>query len=108
MSFENYLLLTLIYFQTYWQTETGSHIVAGLAGVTPMKPGSASLPCFGIEPVIIDPMSGVELKGNSVEGVLAIKQPWPSMARTIRENHDRYMDNYFNVYNGYYVRVGFV
>lgn len=48
-------------------------------------------------------MTGKELKGNSVEGVLAIKQPWPSMARTIRGNHDRYMDSYFNVYKGYYV-----
>lgn len=68
-----------------------------------MKPGSASFPCFGIELAIVDPVTGRELKGNSVEGVLAIKQPWPSMARTIRGNHDRYMDSYFNVYKGYYV-----
>ncbi|CAG8044215.1 unnamed protein product [Penicillium salamii] len=87
---------------TYWQTETGSHIVASLAGVTPMKPGCASLPCFGIDLAIIDPVSGEELKGNLVVGVLAIKQPWPSMARTIKGNHDRYMDTYFNVYKGYY------
>ena len=68
-----------------------------------MKPGSATLPCFGIDLAIIDPVSGEELTGNSVEGVLAIKQPWPSMARTIRANHDRYMDSYLNIYKGYYV-----
>ncbi|CAG8000400.1 unnamed protein product [Penicillium olsonii] len=87
---------------TYWQTETGSHVVASLAGVTPMKPGCASLPCFGIDLAIIDPVSGEELTGNLVVGVLAIKQPWPSMARTIKDNHDRYMDTYFNIYKGYY------
>lgn len=68
-----------------------------------MKPSSASLPCFGIDLAVIDPVSGEELKGNSVEGVLAIKQPWPSMARTIRGSHDRYMETYFNIYKRYYV-----
>jgi acetyl-CoA synthetase len=71
--------------------------------VTPTKPGSASLPFFGIEPAIIDPVSGEEIKGNDVEGVLAIKQPWPSMARTVWGAHKRYMDTYLNVYKGYYV-----
>lgn len=75
-----------------------------MAGVTPTKPGSASLPFFGIEPAIIDPVSGEEIKGNDVEGVLAIKQPWPSMARTVWGAHKRYMDTYLNVYKGYYVR----
>jgi len=70
--------------------------------VTPTKPGSASLPFFGIEPAIIDPVSGEELHGNDVEGVLAFKQPWPSMARTVWGAHQRYMDTYFNVYPGYY------
>ena len=87
---------------TYWQTETGSHVITPLAGVTPTKPGSASLPFFGIEPAIIDPVSGEELHGNDVEGVLAIKQPWPSMARTVWGDHKRYMDTYLNVYKGYY------
>ncbi|KAK2736611.1 acetyl-CoA synthetase, partial [Myotisia sp. PD_48] len=87
---------------TYWQTETGSHIITPLAGITPTKPGSASLPFFGIEPAIIDPVSGEELLGNDVEGVLAIKQPWPSMARTVWGAHKRYMDTYLNVYKGYY------
>jgi hypothetical protein len=88
--------------QTYWQTETGSHVITPLAGVTPTKPGSASLPFFGIEPAIIDPVSGEELHGNDVEGVLAFKQAWPSMARTVWGAHKRYMDTYLNVYKGYY------
>jgi acetyl-CoA synthetase len=87
---------------TYWQTETGSHVITPLAGVTPTKPGSASLPFFGIEPSIIDPVSGDEIPGNDVEGVLAFKQPWPSMARTVWGAHKRYMDTYLNVYKGYY------
>jgi acetyl-CoA synthetase len=88
--------------QTYWQTETGSNIITPLAGVTPTKPGSASLPFFGIEPAIIDPVSGEEIHGNDVEGVLAIKQAWPSMTRTVWGAHKRYMDTYLNVYKGYY------
>jgi acetyl-CoA synthetase len=69
-----------------------------------MKPGSATPPCFGIDLAIIDPVSGEEVKDNSVEGILAIKQPWPSMARTIRRNHDRYINSYLYIYKGYYVR----
>ncbi|KAK3315107.1 acetate-CoA ligase [Apodospora peruviana] len=87
---------------TYWQTETGSNVITPLAGVTPTKPGSASLPFFGIEPAIIDPVSGEEIHGNDVEGVLAFKQAWPSMARTVWGAHKRYMDTYLNVYKGYY------
>lgn len=87
---------------TYWQTETGSHVITPLGGITPTKPGSASLPFFGIEPAIIDPVSGEEISGNDVEGVLAFKQPWPSMARTVWGAHKRYMDTYLNVYKGYY------
>ncbi|KAI9373806.1 acetyl-coenzyme a synthetase [Aspergillus egyptiacus] len=87
---------------TYWQTETGSNVITPLAGITPTKPGSASLPFFGIEPAIIDPVSGEEISGNDVEGVLAFKQPWPSMARTVWGAHKRYMDTYLNVYKGYY------
>lgn len=88
--------------QTYWQTETGSHVITPLGGITPTKPGSASLPFFGIEPAIIDPVSGEEIQGNDVEGVLAFKQAWPSMARTVWGAHKRYMDTYLNVYKGYY------
>jgi len=87
---------------TYWQTETGSNVITPLAGITPTKPGSASLPFFGIEPAIIDPVSGEEIHGNDVEGVLAFKQAWPSMARTVWGAHKRYMDTYLTVYKGYY------
>ncbi|RMD41802.1 hypothetical protein DV735_g3299, partial [Chaetothyriales sp. CBS 134920] len=87
---------------TYWQTETGSHVITPLAGITPTKPGSASLPFFGIEPALVDPNSGEEIQGNDVEGVLAFKQPWPSMARTVWGAHKRYMETYLNVYQGYY------
>ncbi|KAF3196133.1 acetyl-CoA synthetase [Orbilia oligospora] len=87
---------------TYWQTETGSNVITPLAGITPTKPGSATLPFFGIKPEILDPVNGKVLEGNDVEGVLAIAQPWPSMARTVWGSHTRYMDTYLNVYKGYY------
>ncbi|KAJ4248775.1 acetyl-coenzyme A synthetase 2 [Fusarium torreyae] len=87
---------------TYWQTETGSHVVTPLAGVTPTKPGSACLPFFGIETVLIDPVSGEELHGNGVEGVLAFKSTWPSMARTVYGDHQRFEETYLKVYPGYY------
>ncbi|KAB8235860.1 acetate--CoA ligase [Aspergillus alliaceus] len=87
---------------TFFQTETGAHILSPLGGVTPTKPGSATLPFFGVELAILDPVSGEELSGNSVEGVLVAKYPWPSMARTVWGAHQRYMDTYLNVYPGYY------
>ncbi|ORY80929.1 acetyl-coenzyme A synthetase [Protomyces lactucae-debilis] len=87
---------------TYWQTETGSHIIAPLSAAVATKPGSASLPFFGIEPALVDPEKGTEIQGNDVEGVLVIKRPWPSMARTVYGAHDRYMDTYLKPYPGYY------
>lgn len=88
---------------TYWQTESGSHLITPLAGgVTPMKPGSASFPFFGIEPVILNPTTGEEINDEHAEGVLAIKRAWPSFARTIWKNHDRYIDTYLKPYPGYY------
>ena len=88
---------------TYWQTESGSHLVTPLAGgCTPMKPGSASFPFFGIETVILDPNTGEEIKDDHAEGVLAVKRAWPSFARTIWQNHDRYLDTYLNPFKGYY------
>ena len=87
---------------TYWQTESGSHLIAPLAGVVPNKPGSASYPFFGIDAALIDPVTGVEIEGNDAEGVLAIKDHWPSMARTVYKNHTKYMDTYMNPYPGYY------
>lgn len=87
---------------TYWQTETGSIVVAPLPGAVPTKPGSATLPFFGINPIILDPTTGKVLEGNDVTGVLAISQPWPSMARTVYNNHSRFLDTYLNPYKGYY------
>lgn len=88
---------------TYWQTESGSHLVTPLAGgVTPMKPGSASYPFFGIDAVILDPTTGEEITTPHAEGVLAVRRAWPSFARTIWKNHDRFQDTYLNPYPGYY------
>lgn len=87
---------------TYWQTETGSIIITPLPGATATKPGSATFPFFGINPVILDPTTGAELQGNDVTGVLGISQPWPSMARSVYNNHYRYLDTYLNPYKGYY------
>lgn len=88
---------------TYWQTETGCHVLTPMAGLTPTKPGSATFPFFGIEPCLIDPVSGEEMEGNNIEGILAFKQAWPALARTVWGAHKRYMDTYLNVYKGYYV-----
>lgn len=87
---------------TYWQTESGSHLICPLAGVTPTKPGSASLPFFGIEPSIVDPVTGQKQRGNEVEGVLCIRTSWPSMARTIWHDYDRFLDTYMRPYHGIY------
>jgi len=87
---------------TYWQTETGSIIITPLPGAIPTKPGSATFPFFGIEPAIIDGESGKELHGNNVTGNLALKRPWPSMARTVYGNHHRYLETYMSPYPGYY------
>ena len=86
---------------TWWQTETGGHMITPLPGCTPMKPGSASLPCFGIEPAILDPVKLTESEGVA-EGLLVIKNPWPGMARTIYNDHARFEQTYFNV-NGFYM-----
>lgn len=82
---------------TFWQTETGSIVVTPFPGAIETKPGSATVPFFGIEPVILDPVSGTELEGNGVEGVLALKNPWPSIARTIYQDHSRYLETYMKV-----------
>lgn len=87
---------------TMWQTESGSHLIAPLAGAVPTKPGSATVPFFGVDACIIDPVTGIEIEGNDVEGVLAVKSAWPSMARSVWENHHRYIDTYLKPYPGYY------
>ncbi|QRV85020.1 AMP binding enzyme [Ceratobasidium sp. AG-Ba] len=87
---------------TFWQTETGSIVITPIPGAVPTKPGSATVPFWGIEPVILDPVSGKELEGNNVEGVLCIRKPWPSIARSVYKDHARYLDTYLKPYPGYY------
>ena len=86
---------------TWWQTETGGILISPLPNATPTKPGSATLPLFGIEPVIVD-QEGKELVGNDVSGLLCIKHPWPGQARTIHGNHKRFLETYFSQYPPYY------
>lgn len=86
---------------TWWQTETGGIMISPIAGVTPTKPSYATLPLPGIQPVIVD-AEGNELKGNSVEGNLCIKYPWPSMLRTTYGDHERCKQTYFSTYKGMY------
>ncbi|SPO23902.1 probable acetyl-CoA synthetase [Ustilago trichophora] len=87
---------------TYWMTESGSIMITPLPGATKTKPGSATVPFFGIKPVLLDPTSGKVLEGNNVEGVLAIGQPWPSVARTVYNDHQRFLDTYMRAYKGYF------
>ncbi|EEB89671.1 hypothetical protein MPER_12207, partial [Moniliophthora perniciosa FA553] len=87
---------------TFWQTETGSIVITPFPGAIETKPGSATVPFLGIQPVLLDPVSGKELDGPGVEGVLAMKAPWPSIARTIWGDHARYLDVYMKPYPGYY------
>ncbi len=86
---------------TWWQTETGGIMITPLPGVTALKPGSATLPFFGVEPAVLDER-GNEVSGNGVTGLLAIKRPWPGMARTIQDDHPRFIDTYLSPYPGYY------
>ena len=86
---------------TWWQTETGGIMLTSLAGVTNDKPTYATKPMIGIQPVLLD-KGGNEIKEKEKEGILAIKYPWPSIARTIYGNHDRYKNVYFTAYPGYY------
>jgi acetyl-CoA synthetase len=87
---------------TYWQTETGSIVVTPIPGVIKTKPGSATLPFFGINMAVLDAATGLELKETETEGVLAIKGVFPSIARTIFGNHERYLETYIKPYPGYY------
>lgn len=87
---------------TYWMTEGGSHMITSLPGAIRSKPGSASKPFWGIQPVLLDPQTGEELEGVNVEGVLAMRKPWPSLARTILNDHQRFLDTYMRPYPGYF------
>ena len=86
---------------TWWQTETGGILISPLAGITPTKPTFATLPLPGIEPLLVD-ANGKIIKGNNVEGNLCIKSSWPSQARTIYGDHNRFKETYFSTYKGYY------
>lgn len=85
---------------TFWQTETGGHVLTPLPGATPAKPGSATFPFFGVEATILDEQ-GKEVQGEA-EGYLVFKKPWPSMMRTVYGNHVRFETTYFKKFPGYY------
>jgi len=85
---------------TWWQTETGGHMITPLPGATRLKPGSASRPFFGIKPAIMDP-EGKVLEG-AAEGNLVITMPWPGQMRTVYGDHQRFIDTYFRTYPGTY------
>jgi acetyl-CoA synthetase len=87
---------------TWWQTETGGILISPLPGAVPTKPGSATLPFFGIEPVLLS-NEGEELTTTEASGLLAIKGPWPSMARTIQGDHMRFYETYLKQFKGYYL-----
>ncbi len=86
---------------TWWQTETGGIMITPIPFSTPTKPTYATLPFLGIQPALMDE-NGKEIKGNQVDGRLCIKFPWPSMARTIWGNHQRYKDTYFSAFENMY------
>ncbi len=86
---------------TWWQTETGGILITPLPGATDLKPGSATLPFFGVRPAILDP-DGYELEG-AAEGALALSYPWPGQARSIYGDHARFVETYFQKFPGYYL-----
>ena len=85
---------------TWWQTETGAHMLTPLPGATELKPGSATQPFFGVQPILLD-SEGSEIKGEG-EGLLMIKASWPSQIRSVYGDHQRCVDTYFSPYPGYY------
>ena len=87
---------------TWWQTETGGILITPLPAATPLKPGSATFPFFGIEPVILDE-EGKEVEGNPATGYLCIKTAWPGIMRTVYGDHERFIDVYFRRFPGYYM-----
>jgi acetyl-CoA synthetase len=86
---------------TYWQTETGGHMITGLAGAIDMKPGSGSLPFFGIKPSVVTE-DGQELTGNDVTGRLCMDASWPGIMRTVYGDHERFVQTYLTMYRGRY------
>jgi len=86
---------------TWWQTETGGIMISPLPGATPTKPGSATLPFFGIQPALLTD-SGDEITENNASGLLAIKSSWPGQMRTVYGDHQRFKETYFSQFEGYY------
>ncbi|CUH83776.1 acetate--CoA ligase [Thalassovita mediterranea] len=87
---------------TWWQTETGGHMLTPLPGATALKPGSATKPFFGVQPVLLEPQTGEEIHDTAAEGVLAIKDSWPGQMRSVWGDHERFEKTYFADYHGYY------
>ena len=87
---------------TWWQTETGGHMMTPLPGAHATKPGAAQKPFFGVKPLVLDPASGAVIEGNDVEGVLVIADSWPAQMRTVWGDHARFEKTYFSDYKGYY------
>ena len=87
---------------TWWQTETGGHLLTPLPGAHALKPGSAMKPFFGVQPVVLEPASGEEIHDNPAEGVLCLRDSWPGQMRTLWGDHQRFMKTYFADYQGYY------
>jgi len=87
---------------TWWQTETGGHLITPLPGATPTKPGSATTPFFGVAPAVLEPESGKEITETEASGVLALKDSWPGQMRTVWGDHARFEATYFQQYKGYY------
>jgi acetyl-CoA synthetase len=87
---------------TWWQTETGGILITPIPGVTSTKPGSATFPFFGVEPVVVKPDTGEVIEGNGVEGALCLRRSWPGQARTIYKDHARFVETYFTQYKGLY------
>ncbi|KKK49701.1 hypothetical protein LCGC14_3132420, partial [marine sediment metagenome] len=87
---------------TWWQTETGGHLMTPLPGAHATKPGAAMKPFFGIKPVVLEPTTGEVINGNGVEGVLCIADSWPGQMRTVWGDHERFEQTYFSDYKGYY------
>ena len=87
---------------TFWQTETGGHLITPLPGAVPQKPGAATLPFFGVQPVILDPANAAVQSETVADGVLCIADSWPGQMRTLWGDHARFEEAYFAQYPGYY------
>ena len=87
---------------TFWQTETGGHLITPIPGAVPQKPGSATLPFFGVKPIVLDPATAAVQTAVETDGVLCIADSWPGQMRTLWGDHARFEEAYFSQYPGYY------